>query len=174
MRDSETPKDQIFENFVKEFRLDAARFAISLLGSSPYVDDVVAEAFMTAWKKWEDRPQPELLKSWIFTMTRNQCMNQIRSEKAWRSRDDAYARSRLSSDFADAAVVAQAEKLAQALDNLDDGEFDLVVLVYWDQLSHQEVAKLIGFSAEAVAMRISRLRRKLREVMERVERPNDE
>lgn len=174
MRDSETPKDEIFEHFVKEFRLDVARFAISLLGSTTYIDDVVAEAFITAWKKWEDRPQPALMKSWIFTMTRNQCMNHIRSEKARRFRDDAYAQSRLTSDFADAAVFTQAEQLAQALDQLEDEEFHLVVLVYWDRLSHQEIAIRLGLTAEAVAMRISRVRRKLREVLERGEGLNDE
>lgn len=60
----------------------------------------------------------------------------------------------------DAAIDAE-----RALDNLSEDDRELVTLVYWEQLTAAEAARVVGISAAAARKRLERARRCLRDLL---------
>ena len=58
------------------------------------------------------------------------------------------------------------ERLARALDELDPGQRDVILLRYLEQLSLADTAAVLDITADAVKMRQLRAMRRLREILE--------
>lgn len=66
------------------------------------------------------------------------------------------------------------EHLARALDELDPGQREVVLLRYVEQLNLADTAAVLNITADAVKMRQLRAIRRLREILERSEREDRE
>ena len=123
-------------------------------------DDVVAEVFVVAWRRFEDVPEDPL--PWLLATARRVMANHWRSQ-ARRLRLEAEARSleRLASepDLAGHAVTRAA--MLAALAGLEAEDRELLLLVGWDGLDATGVARVFGCSAGAARMRLSRARARL-------------
>jgi RNA polymerase sigma-70 factor (family 1) len=53
-------------------------FAASLVEDGPAAEDIVAEVFVTLWKKHEDFPTLQNIKAFLYISTRNACINHIK------------------------------------------------------------------------------------------------
>ena len=73
-------------------------------------------------------------------------------------------------DGADLAErVSQVVDLARAFDRMTEDDKELLRLVAWEHLDTADVARVVGCSRPAAAMRIARARRRLRAQLERAE-----
>ena len=50
-------------------------FAISLVLDGPAAEDIVAEVFVTLWKKHKDFETLQNIKAFVYISTRNACIN---------------------------------------------------------------------------------------------------
>jgi RNA polymerase sigma-70 factor (ECF subfamily) len=123
-------------------------------------DDVVAEVFVVAWRKFGDVPEDPV--PWLLATARRVVANHWRSQ-ARRSRLETEMRSlgRLASepDLAGHAVTRAA--MLAALAGLEEEDRELLLLVGWDGLDATGVARVFGCSAGAARMRLSRARGRL-------------
>jgi RNA polymerase sigma-70 factor, ECF subfamily len=128
-------------------------------------DDVVADAFATAWKHRVDFPASDAVRPWLFVAARNALANHRRS-----GRRQQRIRLRLVGEREPALPPADAIDAMQiALQTLDADDFEVVRLRYWDRLPVTEVAAVLGVSPNAVSIRLHRIRAVLREELERPE-----
>ncbi len=123
------------------------------------LDDLVAETFTIVWRRFDAMPSDAELP-WIIGVARNVLHNAQRSrhrrvvhEGAVRVRDDASS--------AEDIVVADA-RVRHALDSLRGDEREVLLLNAWDGLSVADVARVLGVSADAAAVRLSRARHRFR------------
>lgn len=123
------------------------------------VQDVVADTFVTAWRRYaelEGEPLP-----WLLGIARRTAANQRRGG----ARREAL-RERLSNERRhDAAEQPQLAgtnpQVAAALAALSAREREALTLVAWDGLDHRTAAKVMGCSTGAFTVRVHRARRKL-------------
>lgn len=126
-------------------------------------EDVVAEAFLVAWRRFEDLPvHHDDTRAWIFGIARGVILN---------TRRGAERRQALSVRLAEAAVghadpldevAARRVDVARAWRRLSARHQEALALTILDGLSGPQAAAVLGISAVAFRLRLSRARRALR------------
>jgi len=135
------------------------------------VDDVVAQVFATAWRRWDDLPKGEPQRAaWLMRAAGYEVLNQWRTR---RRREDLSIR--LAAQTPDAALVhvelvfeigrGIPTELRRALATLSDVDQQVIGLVAWEGLDLIEVAERLGCSHGAARNRLYRARLRLREAL---------
>lgn len=130
--------------------------------------DVVAETFAIAWRRRADLPgDPEEVRPWLFGIARRCLANASRS---------TYRASRLSERLRDCLATqvlpdpaalhegcGDGQAVHRALvDQLSDGDRELVTLIAWEGLTPAQAAKALGLTAGTVRVRLHRARTRRR------------
>jgi RNA polymerase sigma factor (sigma-70 family) len=129
------------------------------------VQDVVADTFMTAWRRYgelDGEPLP-----WLLGIARRTAANQRRGG----ARREAL-HERLSGEqrpSAEARLGGGDPHLATALATLAERDREALMLVAWDGLEHRVAATVMGCSTGAFTVRVHRARRKLERALARQE-----
>jgi RNA polymerase sigma factor (sigma-70 family) len=153
---------------------DIFRYVGSRLGVQA-ADDIAAETFLVAFGQ-RDRFDPSRgsLRPWLFGIATNLVARHRRKEAR---RYTALARTGAEpppdghENRVVSAVTAQRlqPQLARALTRLSPGERDVILLVALSELSHAEVSEALGISYGTVCSRLSRARKKLRNMIDQEE-----
>jgi RNA polymerase sigma factor (sigma-70 family) len=123
-------------------------------------EDVVAETFLTAWRRLEQMPPAFGARPWLYGIARNVLANHGRSERRrGRLTDRLYGESVPSSQetHADGDVAW----VAAAFARLGDDDRELLALAAWEGLDAGEIAAVVGCSRNAARIRLHRARRRL-------------
>jgi RNA polymerase sigma factor (sigma-70 family) len=124
------------------------------------VDDVVAETFLAAWRRYDDLPTDAL--PWLLNAAGKCLANHRRSAtRAGALKERLVEQS--TPIRADATTQSfERNALVQAFASLSDGERALLMLTDWDDLPVRRAARALGISPATASARIYRARRKLR------------
>ncbi|KAB8171032.1 sigma-70 family RNA polymerase sigma factor [Streptomyces sp. 3MP-14] len=147
------------EEFDRLFRATFRRLLAYCLRrtSEASAHDAVSEVYATAWRRRGRVPHdPHEAQLWLFGVARRVLANQERGQRRW---------LRLQRRVAEAPAppaLAPSDDLAEALAALPPDDRELLRLAYWDDLSHQDIATVLGISTGAVATRLYRARERLR------------
>jgi RNA polymerase sigma-70 factor (ECF subfamily) len=125
--------------------------------------DVAADVFLTAWRRFADMPRGDEARLWLYATARRVVANRVRSERR-RTR----LRARLLREPADPPRLApERELVAGAFGRLPAADREILSLVAWEGLSANEVARVLGCSANAARIRLHRARRRFASELER-------
>ena len=131
------------------------------------VEDVVANVFAVVWRRIEDVPAAPEDRLWVYGVARRCVQSAQRSQ---RRRTRLQLRLRREAQIRDDEIGTPAapshEALLTAIADLRRGDREVLMLVMWEQLTHQEAAKVLGCSANAVAIRLHRARQHVREQLD--------
>lgn len=139
-------------------------YAVRRVEAEADVADVVAEVFTTAWRRLAEVPSPPGDKLWLYGVARRVIAGKRRSTTRL---SNLVARLEASYDHHHTGPPTQTpdglhERVLAALRCLGPAERDALQLVLWEQLSHAEAARVLGCSANAVAIRVHRAKTRLR------------
>lgn len=135
--------------------------------------DVIAETFLTAWRRADDMPRGDEARLWLYGVARRVLAGHYRHERR-RSALITNLGAQLRADLAahrppdysgDLAAIATAFRSLPA----DDQE--LLALVGWEGLDRSEIATVLGCSRNAVRIRLHRARRRFARELERRDVP---
>jgi RNA polymerase sigma-70 factor (ECF subfamily) len=132
------------------------------------VDDIVSETLTTLWRRLDDVPADATLP-WSFAVARRTLANQRRSDRRRVGLFERAAHRTRPSDLATLAVPELVDgdpQLAWALSQLPADDVELARLWAWEQLEPREIAVVLGISANTASARLSRLRRRLHELLD--------
>lgn len=138
--------------------LQVRRFLARRVGPDA-ADDLLAEVFTTAWRRWDVVPDGEARLWWLLACGRRLCANHARSltrRASLIARVGGRAGAGTSHD-AVSAVVDSAD-VAAALASLSPVDREVLMLSVWEDLDAAGVAAVVGISAEAAQKRIVRAR----------------
>lgn len=135
-------------------------YAARRVGASD-AEDVVSDVFVVAWRHRSRRPRREL--PWLYGVARKVLSDHYRSKQR---------RGRLlervgSLPDSQESMPAHLDLLAldSGLDQLSDDDREALLLTAWEGLSPGEAAQVVGVSGAAFRMRLSRARRRFRELL---------
>jgi len=132
------------------------------------VDDIVSETLTTLWRRLDDIPDDATLP-WSFAVARRTLANQRRGDRRRAGLFELVVHRTRPADLATAAVPELGDgdpQLAWALAQLPNGDVELARLWAWEQLEPREIAVVLGLSANTASARLSRLRRRLHELLD--------
>ena len=138
-------------------------FAYRYVGTRTDAEDIAQETLIRLWKhavSWE--PQGFSLRAWIYRITYNLCIDEIRKRKPvseLKHDNQAVAEGEPESD----AYQDQKNNIVSvALNALPERQRTAINLCVYQALSNQEAADTMGVSVEALESLLSRARRNLR------------
>lgn len=125
------------------------------------VDDVVAETLLVLWRRLDDVPAEAELP-WCYNVARN-CVANLRRSARRRGR----LTSRLAGELhvtpdRDGSAGEGGQVVHAALAALPAKEREVVMLWAWEGLAPREIAVALGTSANAVSLRLSRAKRRMK------------
>ena len=102
-------------------------------------------------------------KTWLRRLTINQCMQHYRQGKSPRLYAPLEVVSNRSADAKEPFSQMTKEEIAAYLQKMPEGYRQIFMLVVLDGYSHQEVAELLGISAETSRSQLSRAKKWIKE-----------
>ncbi|MFC0861947.1 RNA polymerase sigma factor [Sphaerimonospora cavernae] len=140
------------------------QYAARRTGSPDDTADVIAETFLTAWRRVDDVPEGEKALLWLYGVARRVLANQRRGAV----RRAALA-ERLRAELAAERPVTpvELEHVRAAFDELPERDREVLALACWEGLTGEQIAEVVGGTAIAARTRLHRARRRLTATLER-------
>lgn len=121
-------------------------------------DEVVAETFMVAWRRFEQLPEPPI--GWLLATARRVMQNRARAMRRQRGLQERIALLDGVASFAndtDEVALTRREAL-ERLARLDEKQREALLLVSWDGLTNDQAAAVLGIKPATFRRRLSRAR----------------
>jgi RNA polymerase sigma factor (sigma-70 family) len=153
-------REQRFGDLYQKHYRSVWAYAVRRVESEADAADVVADVFTVAWRRLSEVPGPPADLLWLYGVARRVVAGKRRSARRLR---DLAARLQSSAPAVSTSGDQLTDRVAEALSRLRPAEREAVALVHWEELSHAEAARVLGCSANAVAIRVHRARTRLRQ-----------
>jgi RNA polymerase sigma factor (sigma-70 family) len=151
-----------FEELIQRHASMARALALAHVRVRDDADDVVQDAFVEAFRCLDTLRDPGKFGAWLAALVRHRAAR----VKAQRKRDADYAESQSGTESAVHPDPAQTEtwtRVRQAVDELEAGAREVVVLRYFAGKSSREIGAILDLSPAAVRKRLQRARHDLAE-----------
>jgi RNA polymerase sigma-70 factor (ECF subfamily) len=127
------------------------------------VDDIVAEAFLVAWRRWDDIPH-DWARGWLIGVARNVVRARHRTSKRATGFLDQLSLDRSAAPAAtvDEQPNVQVEMLTAALGTLKSSDQEILILTGTYDLSLEDLALALNINSSTAGVRIHRARERLR------------
>ncbi|HEY2078052.1 MAG TPA: SigE family RNA polymerase sigma factor [Streptosporangiaceae bacterium] len=152
-----------FEEFAHAHGDSLIRLSYALCGDRGRAEDAVQEALTRLYLRWGriDDPLPYARRC-VINATNDEWR---RVSRLWRRESDAAGQqAELPAALDD--LVADRDRLLQAVRSLPYGQRAVIVLRYWHQLSEPETAQVLGNSVGTVKSQASRAIARLRQLLQ--------
>ncbi|MGH2833200.1 MAG: RNA polymerase sigma factor [Solirubrobacteraceae bacterium] len=130
-------------------------------------DEVTARVFLIAWRRRRDVPEDAL--PWLYGVARRVLAEERRGATRRRALGERLRGSTVEHNH---ELKLPDQDLAQALQHLSEPDREVLLLCYWEELDTAGLARAMGCSRAAVAVRLHRARRRLRRALEGFEHEN--
>lgn len=169
-----------FANIVQAYQKPVYNLCYRTLGDPNEAEDAAQETFLRAYSNFHRYDLDRRFLTWILAIASNHCIDRLRRRRqGWISLDedgdDAQPLSeRLSSDGNGAGVESPhqqaersetSEQIQRLLNRLAPDYRTPLVLLYWYDLSYEEIAATLNLSVPAVKSRLHRARHQMAELL---------
>jgi RNA polymerase sigma factor (sigma-70 family) len=164
-----------FGQLIERHQQMVRRIVTGIVASAEIARELAQEALLQAYLSLDHLRDDARFKSWLYGITLNVCRSYLREQKS-----DALSLEALlggvrgdhvalleSSAVVDPQVVAEEQELHRlvlhAVEGLSPKDRAATLMFYYEQLSIEEIAAILGISVVAVKGRLHRARKQLRE-----------
>jgi RNA polymerase sigma-70 factor (ECF subfamily) len=148
-----------FQRLFAAYNRHLLAYALRRCDQRADAEDVVANTFAVAWRRFADAPAEELRLAWLYAIAARVLANQRRSARRLLA-----LRSRLRERPAPAvAERSDLPEVIAALRELHPREQEILRLAAWEGLTNAELAVALDCSENAATIRLHRARKRLAE-----------
>ena len=154
-----TQLEQQFTQTVKEHKSTIYTVCYMFSQDADEVNDLFQEVLVNLWKGFEGFEQRSDIRTWIYRVALNTCISIDRKKRR-------QATARLSMDInlfedrdEDTRQVDMFHKRIAKLQPFDRA----IVLLWLENLPHDEIGQIVGISAKNVGVRLYRIREQLKQ-----------
>ncbi|MBI3879731.1 MAG: sigma-70 family RNA polymerase sigma factor [Verrucomicrobia bacterium] len=166
---------QAFEALVDKYRQPVLNLAFRIVRDATEAEDVAQTVFVQVWKAADRYEISAKFTTWLFTITRNLCLNELRrrSRHPADSLDETFADDdesplRQPPDLKTCAAPDELlhaellEKVEAVLAHLPESQRTALLLHEREELSYEEVGRVLGCTLPSVKSLIHRARETLK------------
>jgi RNA polymerase sigma-70 factor (ECF subfamily) len=166
VRASQAGEKAAFDKLVRLYQRQAMRVALGILGEANDAAEAVQEGFVKAYLNIRQLKYPRRFRLWLLKIVTNAAVGQQRAARR-RAEISKILRSRRARREAFRPIAPEALKdlkraVQQAMVQLTEKEAKAITLFGLEDLGQDEVAEIMGCSAEAVRWHVYRARQKLK------------
>ena len=165
-----------FAELVEKYQQPLFNFVFRTLRDETETEDVAQNTFLQVWKSRARYERTAKFSTWLFTIARNLCLNEIRRrsrhpaeslEETHPEHDDQpsrqYEDKKIFLPTETALHGELAQKIEEALAELPENQRTAILLCRQDELSYEEIAEVLDCSLSATKSLIHRGREMLKE-----------
>lgn len=149
---SETTFKEIYEKYAPQIY----RICLGYVNDTEQAKDLMQETFISVWKNLSSFRHQSKISTWIFRIATNNCLRHL--EKAKR-----LITTELPYEIKEEIEVTQDDKvkfLYRCIYELEETD-RLIISMVLEDLSHAEIANIIGISIGNITVKIHRIKGKL-------------
>ncbi len=157
-----------FVGLYNRFKGPVFAFCFKMLLSREQAQDVMQETFLRVYENRDRLLKTASFRSWLFTIARNQCLNQIRTGgRQVNVEQEVLERTPTTeTPFTRMDKSEQVEFVSNFLAMLKPEYREVLVLREYQNLSYEEIAAVTRNSLSSVKSRLFKARKKLADVMQ--------
>lgn len=142
-------------------------FVLRRVPDEDAANDVVAETFLAVWRRIRDVPaSPRSADAWVFGTARRMLANSWRGSRR-RVRLFDRIRQRPVDLFLDRPGSDDSnQRVLHAMERLRPGDREILALAFWEDLDSEQIARVLGCTKNAAAIRLTRARQALARAFE--------
>ncbi len=151
-------------------------FARRMTGTNADAEDVAQETFVKAWRTIDRYKLTNTFKAWLFQIARNTAIDRLRKKKinVFSDFEDAEGKNPLVDSLSDPetlpeTLIAKAEEqhlLDSGLMSLSPPDREILLLHYSEELTFEEIGRMLKKPPNTVKSRHRRALQKLRDFFE--------
>ena len=162
---------RLFSDLVHRYQDAVFSMALRFVGSPADAEDVAQEVFLRVHRGLSGFKGEAQFSTWLFRVTYNLCADWLRKHKKPRW---ATAGLEEAGDIADGRVdlerglldAEERDAVRRAVEDLDDTYRSVVVLLYYQKMSYDQIAEVLFVPMKTVETRLYRARKLLRTMLE--------
>ena len=171
-----------FEALVNRHQTPVLNLVYRFIGDKTQAKDLAQEVFLRVWQAASSYKPEAKFTTWIYRITANLCFNELKSSrrKKWFQflRPDADHETRTEEDLPDSSpspedlLLAKERSLqiTEALQSLPENQRMAIILKRYDDLSYEEIARILDCSVSAVESLLVRAKRTLQKKLKNYEK----
>jgi RNA polymerase sigma-70 factor (ECF subfamily) len=128
-------------------------------GEEQTANDTVQEIFIKIWQHLESFRNDSQISTWIYRITVNCCLQHIRKSAIKREIPMQELPDAVQVDY-DPIVEEQLKKMYACIGQLEATD-RLIISMILEAMDYDEIAKIIGISADTLRVRVHRIKKKL-------------
>ena len=141
------------------------RFALQILQDEEQAKDVLQDIFLKLWQKRDELAKVENLEAFAIRMTRNRCLDVIRSRRTVSM--EVVKKNRISvEDCSDTDYLENSDTaslIKRIINDLPELQRTVIQLRDIEQLEYDEIAEATELNVNAIRVNLSRARKKVRD-----------
>ncbi|HVF16011.1 MAG TPA: sigma-70 family RNA polymerase sigma factor [Steroidobacteraceae bacterium] len=157
---------EAFALLLPHYRDKVFRLCFSMLQQRAWAEDVSQDVFLRIWRALPGFAGQSSLSTWIYAISRNACLSELRKKRPQLSIDDdedGYHPEISALSVADADDSATVS-VGQMLDQLPERYRQAVTLFYMEDKSYEQTATSLGMPLGTVKALLHRARKRLIEL----------
>ena len=144
---------EAFDVIVERHRRHVYQLCYRFVGNHEDASDLAQDVFVRAFKGLQNFKGDSSLGTWLYRVGVNACLNRVSREEAGRpSRSTPRRASTVASTTRSTEIVRgeRAQVVRDAIERLPPKQRATLVLRVYQELTHEEIAKILGSSVGAV------------------------
>lgn len=153
-----------FEDLIAAMERPLLYYAASLIGSQDSGLDVLQEVWIRAFRGIGKLKDPGALRSWLYSITHGIAVDRIRRNSS-RERAESVELESFEETEEPSFAAEDAAAIHQALGEIGLKHREVLVLHFLEDLSIEEIARVVGCSVGTVKSRMHHAKRAMKEIL---------
>lgn len=154
---------------VEEYKTPLLRFAFSFVRDERIAEDVVSEALVRLLIKKPRLRSEGALKGYLFSVTKNVAVDYLRKkkrEKAYSARLGQEEREKRAKPIENSVIENERyREVTEALSGLNERYREALYLQYFEEMSVEDIAKIMGGSKKQTYNLLARAKAAMKEIL---------
>ena len=161
-----TDKENIFQALIKDHKRQVYRVCWGFTSNPHDVEDLFQETMINIWRGFEGFKGASSPSTWIYRVTVNTCIFWKKKEaKNIKSDSRSIIVDEVASNENSYLIKEQIQSLKTAIQSLKEIDKSIMLLLL-EECSYNDIAEITGLNVSNVGVRISRIKTRLKEIMQ--------
>jgi len=164
-----TEKERLFLRLLEENKAQIHRICWGFSKHSEEVEDLFQEVLLLIWKGLEGYEGKSAISTWVYRITVNTCLYWKKKKRM--PLDTLYQTDiKSNSKNAEEQMIYddKMDQLRNAIQQLNEVDRTIALLLL-ESVSYKEIAEITGLTTSNVGVKITRIKKRIREMLEGVE-----
>lgn len=154
-----------FEHLIKQHKDMVYSLCMNIIGNKTTAEDISQEVFLKVFKKIKSFDFSSDFKTWLYRITYNKCIDEIRKQKRFRRFKGKL--NKKEQEYSYQEDNSSKKVIMDSLESLNDKDRALLSMFYIQELHLREIEDILDVDSDVLKVRLHRARKRLQSIIEK-------